>query len=129
MTAGAGRSVGYTAFNMTLSVTQGDNEEEYIYDSEHSRVELYDYQGESANVLYYLNDPASGAMSEISWVDYTWHDYLQVDGKLIAVSELKEPYRETILDLATSILRIAGLCLPLINRSVRTAQYCGNSFK
>ena len=83
MTAGAGRSVGYTAFNMTLSVTQGDNEEEYIYDAEHNRVELYDYQGESANVLY-LNDPANGAMSEISWVDYTWHDYLKVDGKLIA---------------------------------------------
>jgi hypothetical protein len=23
-------------------------------------------------------------MSEMSWVDYTWHDYLKVDGKLIA---------------------------------------------
>ena len=66
------------------SNTRRDNEEEYIYDAEHSRVELYDYQDESANVLYYLNDPTSGAMSEISWVDYTWHDYLKVDGKLIA---------------------------------------------
>ena len=84
MTAGAGRGVSYTAFNMTLSVTQGDNEEEYIYDPEHARVELYDYQGESANVLYYLNDPSTGAMSEMSWVGYTWHDYLKVDGKLIA---------------------------------------------
>jgi RHS repeat-associated protein len=84
MTAGAGRSVSYTAFNMTQSIYQGDNQEEYIYDPEHSRVELYDYQGESANVLYYLNDPNTGAMSEMSWVDYTWHDYLKVDGKLIA---------------------------------------------
>ena len=84
MAAGAGRSVSYWAFNMTQSVYQGDNQEEYVYDIEHSRVELYDYQGESANVLYYLNDPSSGGMSEISWVDYTWHDYLRVDGKLIA---------------------------------------------
>ena len=34
----------------------------------------------------YLNDPASGALSEmVHAAGFEWHDYLQVDGKLVAM--------------------------------------------
>ena len=39
-----------------------------------------------SSITYYLNDAASGAMSEkaVSGASTTWRDYLQADGKIIA---------------------------------------------
>jgi len=78
MTAGAGRSVTYTAFNMAASIVQGSTTVSLTYDSEHSRVKMTAPSG----TTYYLNDPATGAMSEklVSGSTTTWHDYIASPG-------------------------------------------------
>lgn len=82
MTAGAGRSVSYTAFNMANTITQGSSVVSLAFDSEHSRVKMTAPSG----TTYYLNDPATGVMSEklVSGGSTTWHDYMLGDGRIVA---------------------------------------------
>jgi RHS repeat-associated protein len=82
MTAGAGRTVTYTAFNMAASIVQGSTTVGFTYDSEHTRVQMTAPSGTTT----YINDTGSGAMSEklVSGSTTTWHDYIQADGKIIA---------------------------------------------
>ncbi len=80
MTAGAGRTVAYTAFNMAATITQGANSYAFSYDSEHQRIK----QTAPGLTTLYLN--AQGAMSEklVGGSSTTWRDYLYTDGKLAA---------------------------------------------
>ncbi len=80
MTAGAGRTVAYTAFNMAATITQGANSYAFSYDSEHQRIK----QTAPGLTTLYLN--AMGAMSEklVGGSSTTWRDYLYTDGKLAA---------------------------------------------
>jgi YD repeat-containing protein len=83
MTAGAGRTVTPTAFNMTTAIVQGATTFALTYDDAHNRIT----QTAPSGTTTYLNDPISGSMSEsvVSGATTTWHDYLSVDGQLIAM--------------------------------------------
>ncbi|MEI9988951.1 MAG: RHS repeat-associated core domain-containing protein [Rhizomicrobium sp.] len=90
MTAGAGRTVTYTAFNMAASIVQGSTADCLTYDSDHARVAMAVYAGTAcggtlSSTTTYLNDPASGAMSEqlVAGGTTTWHDYLKVGGAIL----------------------------------------------
>jgi RHS repeat-associated protein len=82
MTAGAGRTVTYTSFNMAASIVQGSTTVGFTYDSEHQRVTMTAASGTTT----YISDAGSGALSEkvVSGSTTTWHDYVQADGKIVA---------------------------------------------
>lgn len=86
MISGGGRTVNYTGFNMAATIAQGTTSAALVYDSLHSRVQQTLTVGSTATVTTYLNDPASGTMSEKSVVSgtTTWHDYVVADGKIVA---------------------------------------------
>jgi len=80
MTAGAGRTLTYTPFNMAATITQGSSTYTLYYDDTHSRIAQV---GPSTTTLY-LN--ALGGMSELasSGSTLTWHDFIVADGQLVA---------------------------------------------
>ena len=86
MTAGAGRSVTYTAFNMAAAVTQGSTVIGLTYDDGHSRIKQCVGTSCATSTTYYLADPASGAISEkyVAGGTTTWHDYFAEGGSLVA---------------------------------------------
>ncbi len=86
MTAGAGRTVSYTAFNMAALITQGTTSVALTYDDQHQRITQTLTSGSTTTTTTYLNDPASGAMSEkvVSGSATAWHDYVLADGHIIA---------------------------------------------
>ena len=86
MTAGGGRTVSYTAFNMADTITQGTTSVAFVYDSEHARIQQTLTTSSTTTVTTYLNDPASGAMSEkaVTSGTTTWHDYILADGHIVA---------------------------------------------
>jgi len=86
MTAGAGRTVTYTAFNMADTITQGTTTDAFTYDDAHSRVTQVLTVGGTATTTTYLNDPISGAMGEkvVTGGTTTWHDFIQAGGALVA---------------------------------------------
>ena len=81
------KTVSWTPFNMVAAMTQATTTIAFAYDSDRTRLKQT-CSGPSCvtNTTYYLNDAASGAMSEvaIAGATTTWHDFLQVDGKIIA---------------------------------------------
>ena len=85
MTAGAGRTVTATSFDMAASITDGSNTAALTYDSGHARYKMVT-TGVTAATTYYLNDPVSGATEEevVSGGTTTWNDYVRADGKLLA---------------------------------------------
>jgi RHS repeat-associated protein len=90
MTSGAGRTVSYTSFNMAESIVEGTTADCFTYDTEHQRVKMEGREssctGTLNNTTYYLNDPASGAMSEkfVAGSTTTWRDYIMADGHMVA---------------------------------------------
>lgn len=82
MSSGAGRTITPTAFNMAASIVQGSTTVSFTYDSQHARVKMVAPSG----TTYYLNDPATGTMSEklVSGSNTTWHDYMAADGHIVA---------------------------------------------
>jgi RHS repeat-associated protein len=90
MTAGAGRTVSYSAFNMVSSIVQGSTALCWSYDADHTRVTMETRSTSCAGTLSstttYLNDPASGAMGEkvVGGATTTWSDYITVGGQLVA---------------------------------------------
>ena len=86
MTAGAGRSITYTAFNMADTITQGTTTDAFTYDDSHARVTQVLTVGGVATTTTYLNDPVSGAMGEkvVTGGTTTWHDFIQAGGVLVA---------------------------------------------
>ncbi len=83
MTAGAGRTVTWTSFNMVAQITQGTTTVAFAYDSDHHRI-TQTIGGSSPSTTTYLN--ALGAMSEkyVVGSTTTWRDYIQADGHIIA---------------------------------------------
>ena len=81
MTAGAGRTIGYTAFNMAASVTQGSATLSYTYDPEHGRTQ----QVAPAGTTVYVGDPGSGIALEkfIGASSSQWNEYLYADGGVV----------------------------------------------
>ncbi|MBL6938546.1 MAG: VCBS repeat-containing protein [Alphaproteobacteria bacterium] len=86
MTAGAGRSVTYTAFNMAATITQGSTTIGLTYDAGHMRIKQCVGSSCGTSTTYYLNDPASGAMVEeyVAGGTTTWHDFLKVGSSILA---------------------------------------------
>jgi RHS repeat-associated protein len=83
MTSGAGRVAQYTSFNMVSNVTEGTTSVGLLYDPEHARIQQTAPEG----TTLYLNDPASGAMTEHLTATsgmVTWRNYITVDGKIVA---------------------------------------------
>ncbi|HEV2365327.1 MAG TPA: FG-GAP-like repeat-containing protein [Caulobacteraceae bacterium] len=83
MTSGAGRSYGWTSYNMAGSVVDGSKTLSFTYDSEHQRITQVAPEG----TTLYLNDPTTGAMSEafVAGSTTTWRDYIKADGALVVV--------------------------------------------
>jgi RHS repeat-associated protein len=82
MTLGAGRTITPSAFNMVRSIVEDTTTINLSYNDGHDRIQQTAPSGTTA----YLDDPVSGAMSEavVSGGSTTWHDYLRIDGHLIA---------------------------------------------
>jgi RHS repeat-associated protein len=94
MTAGAGRTVSYTVFNMTASITQGATTLNYAYDATHNRVRQTETNGSTTTTTIYVDDLASGFSAEkiaTSASNYRWNDYIVLpmgiafDGKALGV--------------------------------------------
>src|SRR5579885_2382082 len=83
MTSDAGRSITYTSFNMTAQVTQGASTTALAYDPDHQRIRM----DNGASFTFYLNDAASGAMTERVNASgtITWKSYLMADGRIVAI--------------------------------------------
>jgi RHS repeat-associated protein len=81
MTAGAGRTASYTAFNMASLITQGSTTDAFTYNPEHERITS---ALTGTGTTSYLN--ALGDMSEqvVSTSGTTWHDFIQADGQIVA---------------------------------------------
>src|SRR6185312_4411523 len=86
MTGGAGLTATVTSFNMVASITQGSTTIALTYDSDHQRIQQCVGVSCATSTTYYLNDPASSAMSEqfVSGGTTTWRDFLSVGGHIIA---------------------------------------------
>ncbi|HEX3810303.1 MAG TPA: FG-GAP-like repeat-containing protein [Rhizomicrobium sp.] len=88
MLTGAGRTVAYTSFNMTGSVTDvapiGTAQAALAYDAGHNRIQqcVPDCTAPTT-VTEYLNDGGSNVVSErvVSGANVTWQDYLIVPGQ------------------------------------------------
>ncbi|MBU6297683.1 MAG: VCBS repeat-containing protein, partial [Alphaproteobacteria bacterium] len=83
MTAGAGRTISWTSFNMVAQITQGTTTVAFTYDSGHQRI-TQTIGGSSPSTTTYLY--ALGAVSEkfIAGSTTTWHDYIYADGEMVA---------------------------------------------
>jgi RHS repeat-associated protein len=66
-------------------VLQGAASVQFVYDSEHARITMASTTGLSTVTKTYLDDPVTGAMSEVSSSGGTptWTDYLMADGRLL----------------------------------------------
>ncbi len=90
LTAGAGRTVTPTSFNMAASIVQGSTATCFTYDDSHMRVQMdaraTSCSGTLSSSTVYLNDPISGAMGEkvVAGATTTWHDFVTVDGAIAA---------------------------------------------
>jgi RHS repeat-associated protein len=87
MTAGAGRTVSYTGFNMTKVVSEGATSETLSYDTEHARVRQVTLVGGVSTNTVYLNDPGANVMTEVSRTGTgatQWKSYILADGHIVA---------------------------------------------
>ncbi len=85
MTAGAGRTVTYTSFNMTASVNAGQSTATTLsYDDGHGRVQ----QVSPVGTTLYLNDGTMGVMTErlspTGGGQNQWTVYLEAGGQIVA---------------------------------------------
>lgn len=85
MTAGAGRTVTYTAFNMADTITQGSASLAFTYSTDHERIALT--RAGVSETTYYLKDPISGVLTEkiVGTGGTTWKTYLHAEGRMIGV--------------------------------------------
>lgn len=84
MTAGSGRTVAWTSFNMVSSITQGTSIYTYTYDAEHARVQQVEA---GTNTTTYIN--ALGilveAVANTSGALTQWNDYLFAGGQIVGL--------------------------------------------
>ena len=85
MTVGAGLTATYTSFNMAATITQGSTTIGLAYGSDHQRIKQCIGTSCATSTTYYLNDPATGAMSEqfVAGATTTWRDFLRVGGQIV----------------------------------------------
>jgi RHS repeat-associated protein len=84
MTAGDGRTVTYTSFNMAASVSEGTTTLGFVYDSEHRRYEqCLGGCTSPTTTTTYLYGPATSE-KVVSGTTVTWNDYITANGALVA---------------------------------------------
>ncbi|MEI9988944.1 MAG: FG-GAP-like repeat-containing protein [Rhizomicrobium sp.] len=83
LTAGAGRTVSYTAFNMADTITQGATSSAFAYDGDHARLTQTLTVGGTATTTTYLYGTGTMAEKSVTGGMTTWHDYLMADGKMV----------------------------------------------
>ena len=84
MTAGDGRSVTYTSFNMAASITEGTTTLGFVYGPEHERYEQCVGGCTSpTTTTIYLNGPGNEE-KVISGSTVTWRDYVSANGGIVA---------------------------------------------
>jgi len=111
-----GRTVAMTSFNMTQAVAQGGSSLSLTYDDRHRRIRQYAVVSGTPTETVYVNDDATGAMSErvttgpstaTVWNAFTWNaapwagtlpngaptfiDYITVDGQIVAQHTVQYP--------------------------------------
>ena len=87
MTAGDGRSVTWTSFNMPLTVTEGTISSAFVYTGDHNRLQQCVPNCSSpTTTTTYFNDPATGTLENqiVSGATTTWQDFLSADGGIVA---------------------------------------------
>jgi RHS repeat-associated protein len=87
MTAGDGRSVTWTSYNMPATVTEGSTTSAFLYTGSHDRMQQCVPNCTSpTTTTYYLNDPVSGTLESevVSGSTTTWQDFLTADGGIVA---------------------------------------------
>jgi RHS repeat-associated protein len=87
MTAGDGRAITYTSYNMPATVTEGTTTSAFVYSTAHARMQQCVPNCTSpTTTTYYINDPATGSMEEevVSGSTTTWHDFIIADGDIVA---------------------------------------------
>jgi RHS repeat-associated protein len=84
---GAGRTVAYTASNMTASISEGTANLALSYDPEHARVLQSATIAGAVSTTTYLNDPASNVLTETVHITgkNTWKTYIVADGKIVGL--------------------------------------------
>jgi len=80
MTAGAGRTVAYTPFNMADTITQGSSVYSFTYDDAHARIT----QVAPNLTTTYLNAMDGMEEKAVAGTTTTWNDYIKADGALVA---------------------------------------------
>jgi RHS repeat-associated protein len=84
MTAGDGRTVTYTSFNMAASVSEGTTTLGFLYDSEHRRYEqCLGGCTSPTSTTTYLYGPATSE-KVVSGTNVTWNDYITASGGIVA---------------------------------------------
>ena len=89
MTGGAGKTFTWTSYNMVSSIVQGATTLGFTYKPDHQRLKLCvgaACSGSPTSVTLYLNDPITGAGSELTTAGSTttWNDYITADGGIVA---------------------------------------------
>jgi RHS repeat-associated protein len=82
-----GRTVSLTSFNMAATLAQNGTSLALSYDDQHQRLRQVDTGTGPAVTTDYLNDPASGAMSQRVTTGSnlpTFTDYITLDGQIVA---------------------------------------------
>ena len=78
MTAGAGRTVTYTSFNKVATITQGATNITYAYNGEHGRIKQV--AGSETTIYLGMTEKKIASGGAV-----TWHDYIEADGKRVAL--------------------------------------------
>jgi RHS repeat-associated protein len=84
MTAGLGRSMTWTTFNMALTIAQGTTTLGYLYDAEHNRYkQCVGGCTSSTSTTLYLNGPGNEE-KVTTGSSVTWRDYIAAAGQIVA---------------------------------------------
>jgi RHS repeat-associated protein len=87
MTAGDGRTMTWTSFNMAATVTEGTTSSAFVYDGNQARLQQCVPNCTSpTTTTTYFNESLTGSMEErvVSGSTTTWHDYIKTDTGIVA---------------------------------------------
>ena len=87
MTAGDGRTMTWTSFNMAAPVTEGTTSSAFVYDGNQARLQQCVPNCTSpTTTTTYFNESLTGSMEErvVSGSTTTWHDYIKTDTGIVA---------------------------------------------
>ncbi len=89
-----GRQLTVTSFNMAATLTEGSTTTSLTYDDQRARITQAVTVSGTTTTTTYLNDPASGALSQkvqVGTAIPTWVDYIQADGQIVAQRSVVYP--------------------------------------